>query len=35
MGVIEKGNEIYFPADKLTGAEVKFKWQQNLANKSA
>ncbi|KAI8623565.1 hypothetical protein F5Y19DRAFT_458319 [Xylariaceae sp. FL1651] len=35
MGVVEKGNVIYIPADKLTSNEVTVEWQQSLSNKTA
>ncbi len=34
MGVVEKGNTIYVPADKLTENKVTVEWQQNLSKKS-
>lgn len=35
MGVVEKGNKIQIPADKLTTTEITVEWQQTLSNKSA
>ncbi|KAF4954276.1 hypothetical protein FSARC_12186 [Fusarium sarcochroum] len=32
--VVEKGNKIYIPADKLTATEVKVEWSQNLSSRS-
>ena len=32
--VVEKGNKINIPADKLTANEVKVEWQQNLRQRS-
>ncbi|KAK5952286.1 hypothetical protein OHC33_006759 [Knufia fluminis] len=33
MGVVEKGNKIFVPADKLTATEVTVQWQQNFSQR--
>ncbi|EHK97521.1 hypothetical protein GLAREA_12021 [Glarea lozoyensis ATCC 20868] len=34
MGVVEKGDTIYIPANTITEHKVKVEWQQNLAHKT-
>lgn len=35
MAIVEKGDKIYIPADKLISTEVKVEWSQNLQSHSA
>ena len=34
MGVVEKGNQITIPAEKLTSTEIKVEWSQSFSNRS-